>query len=135
MRKIHQKNTVRYFIILIALLFFLFLSGDFGLIDVQKTAIIMAVGIDREDDTFIVTSQIAVPNASDQGKSTETVQIVSRGKTVADAFEEINAKTQMTSCISGGWTRIFVFVWMNLRENKTGHWKIKKITFLMTGLG
>ncbi len=93
MRETHQKNTVRYFLIVVALLFFLFLSGDFGLVDVQKTAIVMAVGIDREEDTFIVTSQIAVPKASDQGKSNETVQIVSRGKTVADAFEEINAKT------------------------------------------
>ncbi len=93
MRKIHQKNTVRYFLIVLALLFFLFLSGDFGLVDVQKTAIVMAVGIDREEDAFIVTSQIAVPKSSDQGKANETVQIVSRGKTVADAFEEINAKT------------------------------------------
>ncbi len=93
MRRFHQKNTVRYFLVLVAVLFFLFLSGDFGLIDVQKTAIIMAVGIDREEDTFIVTSQVAVPKASDQGKSSDTVQIVSRGKTVADAFEEINAKT------------------------------------------
>ena len=116
MRKIHQKNTVRYFIILIALLFFLFLSGDFGLIDVQKTAIIMAVGIDREDDTFIVTSQIAVPNASDQGKSTETVQIVSRGKTVADAFEEINAKT--------GWYPKLVFCRLIVLGEKTTQFNV-----------
>ena len=93
MRKPHQNNTVRYYLLVIILLSFLFFSGDLGLIDVQKTAIVMAVGIDREEDTFIITSQIAVPQASKQGKATETVQIVSRGKTVADAFEEINAKT------------------------------------------
>lgn len=93
MRNLHQKNTVRYYVILIALLSLLFFSSDFGLIDVQKTAIVMAVGIDREDDTFIVTSQIAIPQASKQGSASETVQIVSRSKTVADAFEEINAKT------------------------------------------
>ncbi|MBQ7923887.1 MAG: hypothetical protein IJ329_01120 [Clostridia bacterium] len=111
MRKLHQKNTVRYFLIVIAALFFLFLSGDFGLIDVQKTAIVMAVGIDREDDTFIVTSQIAVPKASDSGKSSETVQIVSRGNTVADAFEEINAKT--------GWYPKLVFCRLILLGEKT----------------
>ena len=88
MRKPHQNNTVRYYLLVIILLSFLFFSGDLGLIDVQKTAIVMAVGIDREEDTFIITSQIAVPQASKQGKATETVQIVSRGKTVADAFEE-----------------------------------------------
>ncbi len=93
MHRLHQKNVLRYFLSLIGVLFFLFLSGDFGLVDVQKTAIVMAVGIDREEDTFIVTSQIAIPKASDSGKNSETVQIVSRGKTVADAFEEINAKT------------------------------------------
>ena len=87
MRKAHQKNTVRYFLLITFALLFLFFSGDFGLIDVQKTAIVMAVGVDREDETFIVTSQIAVPQSSKQGKSTETVQIVSRGKTVAQAFE------------------------------------------------
>ena len=89
----HRKNTVRYYLLLIVFLLFLFFSGDFGLIDVQKTAIVMAVGIDKEEDAFIVTSQIAVPQEDKQGKSTQTVQLVSRGKTVADAFEDINAKT------------------------------------------
>ena len=87
------KNTVRYYLLLAFALLFLFFSNDFGLIDVQKTAIVMAVGIDREADAFIVTSQIAVPQASTQGKATEAVQIVSRGKTVGEALEEINAKT------------------------------------------
>ncbi|MBQ2768459.1 MAG: hypothetical protein IJF44_00590 [Clostridia bacterium] len=89
----HARNTVRYYVLIAALLSFLFFTNDFGLIDVQKTAIVMAAGIDREGDEFIITSQIAVPQASSQGKSTQAVQIVSRGKTVADAFEEINAKT------------------------------------------
>lgn len=93
MREIHQKNTIRYYLLIILLLSFLFFTGDFGLIDVQKTAIVMAVGIDREEDTFIITSQIAIPQSSKQGKATETVQLVSRGNTVAEAFEEINAKT------------------------------------------
>lgn len=53
----------------------------------------MAVGIDREEDTFIVTSQIAIPQSSKQGQSSEAVQLVSRGKTIGEAFEEINAKT------------------------------------------
>ncbi len=89
----HTKNTVRYYILLVVALLFLFFSGDFGLTDVQKTAIVMAVGVDREEETFIVTSQIAIPQSSKQGKASETVQIVSRGKTVAAAFEDINAKT------------------------------------------
>ncbi len=93
MHRAHVKNTIRYYILIIALLAFLFFSNDFGLLDVQKTAIITAAGIDREGDEFIVTSQLAIPQSSGQGKQTESVQIVSRGKTIADAFDQINAKT------------------------------------------
>lgn len=93
MHNVHAKNTVRYYVLIAVVLAFLFFSNDFGLIDVQKTAIVMAAGIDREGEDFIVTSQIAIPQSSTQGKATQAVQIVSRGKTVAEAFDEINAKT------------------------------------------
>lgn len=101
---------MRYYILVIALLLFLFFSNDFGLIDVQKTAIVMAAGIDREEDTFIVTSQIVIPKSSKQGQ-TESIQLVSRGKTVADAFKEINAKT--------GWYPKLVFCNLILLGEKT----------------
>ena len=71
----------------------------------------MAVGIDREEDSFILTSQIAIPQSSKQGKAAETVQLVSRGKTVADAFEEINAKT--------GWYPKLVFCNLIILGEKT----------------
>ena len=93
MKKTHQRNSVRYYLLVVALLVAFFFIGDFGTLDTQKTAIVMAVGIDRHDDTFIVTSQIAIPQSSKQGNASETVQLVSRGKTVADAFADINAKT------------------------------------------
>ena len=89
----HTKNTIKYYLVLFLALFFLFFSGDLGSIEVQKTAIVMAVGVDRAENEFIITSQIAIPKDSKQGKSSQTVQIVSRGKTVADALDEINAKT------------------------------------------
>lgn len=111
MHKAHAKNAVRYFVLLVFGLLFLFFSNDFGLTDVQKTAIVMAVGVDREEDTFIVTSQIAIPQSSKQGKGSETVQIVSRGNTVAAAFEEINAKT--------GWYPKLVFCRLIILGEKT----------------
>ena len=114
MRKVHEKNTVRYYLILIAFLFCLFVTNDFGTLDVQKTAIVMAIGVDRQEDTFILTSQIAIPQSSKQGKATESVQLVSRGKTIADAFEEINAKT--------GWYPKLVFCHLIiLGENTVQH--------------
>ena len=93
MRNTHARNAIRYYVAIAMILLFLFVSNDFGMIDVQKTAIVTAAGIDREEDTFIVTSQIAVPQSSKQGEASKSVQLVSRGKTVAEAFEEINAKT------------------------------------------
>ncbi len=111
MRNLHSKNTVRYYLLIVFILIFLFFSNDFGLINVQKTAIVMAAGIDREEDTFILTSQIAIPQSSQQGKATQTVQIVSRGKTIAEAFEEINAKT--------GWYPKLVFCNLIILGEKT----------------
>ncbi len=87
----HARRTVRYYVLAVVFLLFLFLSNDFGLIDVQKTAIVMSVGIDKDEDEFLITSQVAVPQSTQ--KSTQTVQLVSRGKTVADALNDINEKT------------------------------------------
>ena len=78
-------------VLFVAILFF---SNDFGLIDIQKTAIILAVGVDREEDSFIVTSQIAVPSASPDSKaSAEALQVETRGETVGAAIQKINEKT------------------------------------------
>ena len=93
MRKIPFLNSVRYYLIIVLVLGFLFLSNDFGVTDVQKTAIVVAAGIDRQEDTFILTTQVAIPQSSKQEKASEAVQIVSRGQTVGEAFDEINAKT------------------------------------------
>ena len=109
MRNRHNKNTVRYYILLVAFLGFLFFSNDFGLMDIQKTAIVMAVGVDREEDTFILTSQIAMP--TEEQKSSQAVQLVSRGKTVSEAFEQINAKT--------GWYPKLVFCKLIILGEKT----------------
>ncbi len=87
------KNTARYYLLVCIALAFLFFSNDFGLTDVQKTALVIAVGIDREEQDFIVTSQIALPKSEQEGENTQSAQIVSKGKTVAEAFEQINAKT------------------------------------------
>ena len=111
MHNVHTRNTVRYYILMVVVLAFLFFSNDFGLTDVQKTAIVLSVGIDREDDGFILTSQIAIPQPSKQGNATETVQLVSRGNTVAQAFEQINAKT--------GWYPKLVFCKLIILGEKT----------------
>ena len=85
------KNSLRYYLLILLVLAFSFFTNDFGLIDIQKTALVIAVGIDREADEFIVTTQIALPKPDEQGE--QDTEIVSKGKTVANAFEKLNAKT------------------------------------------
>lgn len=84
----------RLLLLLLSFLTFLFFSNDFGLIDIQKTAIILATGVDRtEDGKFSVTAEIAVPQASKTGGQTSEVAVNGKGDTVAEAFREINVKT------------------------------------------
>lgn len=93
-KRIKRAKTVWVYVLGVALLTILFFTNDFGLSDIQKTAIVLAVGIDRTDDDFIVTSQIAVPSKNTQGEnSAEAMQVTTSGKTVASAMQKISAKT------------------------------------------
>ncbi|MBO4989689.1 MAG: hypothetical protein J6D37_05095 [Clostridia bacterium] len=82
----------------VLILLFVFLSGfffvnDFGLIDIQKSAIVLGVGIDRAGENFTITAQLAIPQSSDQGGKTSSVEVSGTGKTVGEALTAINATT------------------------------------------
>ena len=79
---------------LIACIFFVlaivFFSNDFGLIDIERTAIITALAIDIEETgEYTVTAQIAVPEATDQNTESKRAQISGTGSTVAGAIKKI----------------------------------------------
>ncbi len=84
--------VVIYWAILIALIV-LFFTNDFGLVDIHKTSIIVAVGIDKEEDEVQVTAQLAIPQPSQSGDNVQYVEVQGSGITMADALNEINAKT------------------------------------------
>ena len=109
MKKTHQRNSVRYYLLVVALLVAFFFIGDFGTLDTQKTAIVMAVGVDKEGEEFVITSQIAIPSSGE--KTPQTMQLVSTGKTISEAVEQINAKT--------GWYPKLVFCKLILLGEKT----------------
>lgn len=81
-----MKKAKLIIFILIAI-FTLFFSNDFGLIDVEKTSIITAVAIDKDQDGYIVTAQIAVPEATDQNSENRKAEISGKGKTVGEALK------------------------------------------------
>lgn len=91
-KKLRRFSVIFYWVVIIALLC-LFFTNDFGLVDIRKTSIISAVGIDCEGEEVVVTAQMAIPKPSQSGESIEYTQIQGSGMTVADALNEINSKT------------------------------------------
>ena len=86
-------SVLVYWLILLVLLV-MFFTNDFGLVDIHKTSIITAVVIDSDDDgEVLVTAEIAVPQPSQSGENIKYTQVQGSGLTIADALNEINAKT------------------------------------------
>ena len=90
-------------LLLAAIVAFSFISNDFGLVDIQKTAIVLAAGIDRNAEKgYTLTAQIAVPKGVDRTTGgTSSVEFVAEGETIADCVADIYCKT--------GWVPKFVF--------------------------
>ncbi len=84
-----KRLKSKIILLLIFAISVLFFSNDFGLIDIEKTAIITAIAIDKEDDQYTVTCQIAVPEASNQISENQKAQIEGKGKTVAGAIKNV----------------------------------------------
>ncbi|MBQ9513726.1 MAG: hypothetical protein IJR66_01925 [Clostridia bacterium] len=81
------KNKI-FFIIIFSLLV-LFFTNDFGLIDIEKTAIFTAVAIDKEDDLYKVSAQIALPEEKESKKEDKKSIISGSGNTVGNAIKNI----------------------------------------------
>ncbi|MDY4186755.1 MAG: Ger(x)C family spore germination C-terminal domain-containing protein [Candidatus Borkfalkiaceae bacterium] len=71
----------------------LFFTSDFQLIDIEKTAIIVALGVDFENDEYEITAQIAVPQAGDFSAGNSDAVITSKGKTVYEGIEKISQQS------------------------------------------
>lgn len=93
MSKIAKKIPTFCYAVLLVVLLVLFFTNDFGLVDIHKTSVVMAVGIDVEEDELVVTAQLAVPQPSESGENTSYTEVAGKGKTVSDALNEINSKT------------------------------------------
>ncbi len=102
LRKFIQTIPMKIYVLLLAIVLFAFFSNDFGLVDIQKTAIILAAGIDKTENGFSLTAQIAVPKGSDRTTGgTSSVEIEAEGETVSDCISLIFSKT--------GWVPKLVF--------------------------
>ncbi len=84
-----QLHKVKIIMLAILALFIFFFSNDFGLIDVEKTSIITAIAIDYEKDEYVVTAQIAVPEATDTNTENQKAQLSGKGITVGEAIKDL----------------------------------------------
>ncbi len=80
----------KIFMFAVAAVFLLFFSNDFGLIDIEKNAIITAVAVDvTESGEYEATLQIAVPEATDTNTENKKAVITGKGNTVGGAIKNI----------------------------------------------
>ena len=84
-----RLKRAKFILLGVVLLFTLFFSNNFGLIDVEKTSIITAIAIDREQNEFILTAQGAVPEATDTNTENQKAQLSGKGKTVGEALKDL----------------------------------------------
>ena len=83
------KRT-RLIIIALVFMFIFFFSSDFGLIDVEKTSIITAFAIDKEQNGgYTVSAQIAVPEATDTNSENQKALLTGKGSTIGGAIKDL----------------------------------------------
>ena len=95
------KRTVFYYLCVLAVLAFAFFTNDFNLVNIQKTAIVTAIALDKDGEEFALTALIASPatqgGESGQGDNKQGADgftaVQAKGGTIAEALENINAKT------------------------------------------
>ena len=84
-----KPKLALFALFLISLLFF---SNDFGLIDIEKTAIITAIAVDKtQDGEYEVTCQIAIPEASNALSENQKAQMTGKGSTIGNAIKNVGS--------------------------------------------
>ena len=86
-----KHNKIKLLLVSLFVIVTLFFSNDFGLIDIERTAIITALAIDYtdSDSLYEVTAQIAVPEATDANTESKHAQIIGKGGTIAGAIKNV----------------------------------------------
>ena len=95
-----KLKRVKFILLAVCFLFAMFFTNDFGLIDVEKTAIITAIAIDKEDDQYSVCAQIAVPEATDANTENQKAELNGKGSTIGAAIKNLGD-------ISGWYPKLF----------------------------
>ena len=88
MKKFGFKSVALIFIIILGL----FLTNNGGLIQIEKTAIVSAIGVDEENGELVITAQVILPQASDTSENAKAV-VSGTGATIGSAIDNIGSDT------------------------------------------
>jgi len=84
-----QIRRTKFLLLALMLIFVLFFTNDLGLIDIEKTSIITAIALDKTDDEYTVTAQIAVPEATDANTENQKAELSGKGSTIGAALKDL----------------------------------------------
>lgn len=85
-----MKSKSKLIIFAFLSLFLFFFSNDFGLIDVEKTSIVTAIALDMDENgQYVVTAQIAVPEATDTNTENQKATLSGKGSTIGGAIKQL----------------------------------------------
>ncbi|MBO5713378.1 MAG: hypothetical protein J6R88_04185 [Clostridia bacterium] len=86
-------KRAKFIAIIFLIIFFFFFTNDFNTVNIEKTALIVALGIDKAENEYEITVQIAVPEATDQSKANAESVISAKSDTLYSAVEKISEET------------------------------------------
>lgn len=85
-----KSLTPKIILILIFAIFTYFFTNNMGVVDIEKMAIITAIGIDIDQDEYSITAQIAVPEEDSTSTEKRKTHLTGKGVTVGDAIKSIS---------------------------------------------
>ena len=87
------RKRLKFFMLIFLTIFVFFISADYNYINIEKTALIVSIGVDKKDGLYSVTTQIAIPQASaDTAQNSESI-ITGEGETIYSAISKIGEQT------------------------------------------
>ena len=84
-----RLKRAKFLLFSVMILLTFFLSNDLELINVEKTSIITAIAVDKENNDYLITAQVAVPEATDANTENQKAQLSGKGKTVGEAIKDL----------------------------------------------
>ncbi len=89
----NQFKRAKILFLIGAIIFVYYFNFDYTLINIEKTAIIVSLGIDKSEEEYEATVQIAVPSSENHQASSQESVISAKGETLYGAVSKIGERT------------------------------------------